>query len=79
MGTLGGNDQFTTMGQVTDILYIVIMKTEKTSYAYHAILILKNRHFCSKHVVLCADMYKIDEVIAFLIALGCEKNYPDCC
>ena len=23
MGTLGGNDQFTTMGQVTDILYIV--------------------------------------------------------
>ena len=41
MGTLGGNDQFTTMGQVTDILYIVIMKTEKTSYACHAILILK--------------------------------------
>lgn len=56
MGTLGGNDQFTTMGQVTDILYIVIMKTEKTSYAYHAILILKNRHFCSKRAILCADL-----------------------
>ena len=41
MSTLGVNDQFTTMGQATDILCIVIMKNRETSHANHAILILK--------------------------------------
>ena len=53
MRTLGGNDQFTTMGQVTDILYIVIMKTEKTSYAYHAILILKTAFLFKMCHIMC--------------------------
>ena len=74
-----GNDQLITMGQVSDILCIVIMKNRENILCRSCYTYLKNRHFCSKRPILCADMQKIDEVIAFLIALGCEKNYTDCC
>ena len=48
MSTLGGNDQFTTMGQVTDILYIVIMKNRENILCIPCYTYLKKQAFLFK-------------------------------